>query len=478
MLHQGARAGEGAARAALIGQRRLVAALLALALAFGGLAAFAPGQALADVRRADVVYGQTVDALGLSVAQCPSIDAERAIVMGADGTVYFERNADDEAQIASITKIMTALVTLDAVDAGIVSLDTQVSVSAAAAAVGESSAGLAQGDVMDLKTALYALLVPSGNDAAVALSETVGQALVDAGAASGATPEEAFVSQMNATAADLGCTDTVYENPHGLDFDEYAGNLHSTARDQAKVVQAAMRNDTFRSIVGGGSTTIQVTRGGAPAQIALQTTDGYFDISDDAIGVKTGFTDLAGASFAAAANRDGLELYAIVLHSSSESQRFYDADALCSWVYDHLQSYPLAHSDRTATYAGREVPVVAEVAHGDWTDVTVSATLADPDAAVNVFDLAGNVSQSVQFDAVHGDVRAGDKVGTITFKQRNEVIATQDLVACEDVAAPDFFEGVGVWWSRLLGNFTGAQAEAESYVVNTTPLIVDYTQAV
>ena len=138
----------------------LVACALVFALACG---VAVPVPALADVRKADVVYGQTVDARGLSVAQCPNIDAEYALVMDADGTVYFERNATSPTQIASITKVMTAIVALDAVASGAVSLDSTVTVSAAAAAVGESSAGLQEGDAMPLEVALKALLVPSGN---------------------------------------------------------------------------------------------------------------------------------------------------------------------------------------------------------------------------------------------------------------------------------------------------------------------------
>ena len=330
---------------ASVGRARLLACALACALALSGAAWTAP--AFADVRKADVVYGQTVDARGLAVAQCPSIDAEYAMVMGADGTVYFERNAQSPTQIASITKIMTGVVALDAVEDGLLSLDSPVTVSAAAAAVGESSAGLQEGDVMNLDAALKALLVPSGNDAAVAIAETIG-ALMEPGTSD---PEAVFVNAMNAKAQELGCTDTVYDNPHGLDFDAYAGDLHSTAADVAKVVQYAMTNDTFRAAVGGGSTTIQVT----------------------------------------------------------------------------------------------------------------------------IFDLNGNVSQSLEFDELAGNVKEGDKVGTITFKQRNTVIATMDLVACEDVDAPDFFEGVGVWWDRLFRSFSGGQEVARSITLNETPLVIDKT---
>ena len=447
-----------------------MACALAFTLTFSSAFAL-PASAFADVRKADVVYGQTVDARGLAVAQCPNIDAEYALVMGADGTVYFERNAQSPTQIASITKIMTGVVALDAVASGLVKLDTPVPVSAAAASVGESSAGLQEGDVMDMETALKALLVPSGNDAAVAIAETVGAAM-EAGAAD---PESVFVEAMNAKAQELGCTDTVYENPHGLDFDAYAGNLHSTAEDVAKVVQYAMKNDEFRSVVGGGSTAIQVTREGSKAEIYLESTDGFFDIYDYAIGVKTGVTLLAGPSFAGAANKDGRELYAIVINSSSEAQRFRDAANLCDWVYAHEISYQLANSSQLTTMNGVEVPVVAEVAHTGWIDKTVKATLRDPEAAVTIFDLNGNVSQSLEFDELSGNVKAGDKVGTITFKQRNATVATMDLVACEDLDAPDFFEGVGVWWDRLLRGFSGQEQTAQSVTLNETPLVIDKT---
>lgn len=455
------------------GTSRFIAGALALVLFCGG--ALVPTTAVADVRKADVVYGQTVDSRGLSVAQCPNIDAEYALVMDSEGTVYFERNAASPTQIASITKVTTAVVALDAVRDGEVTLDTPVRVSAAAAAVGESSADLREGDTMSLETALKALLVPSGNDAAIAIAETVGAALsetpVDADEA-----RNAFVAKMNSTASDLGCTDTLYENSHGLDFSEYAGTMHSTAADVAKIVRYAMTNDTFRSIVAGGDTTIVVDRGGGTkGTIALETTDEFPDVYEYAIGVKTGFTELAGPSFAAAADDGEHELYAIVLDSSSETQRFEDAKELCAWTYDHLVSYPLANSSQTADMDGEEVPVVAEVALEDWIDRTVEATISDPTAAVDIFDLNGNVSQSVEFNEVSGDVEAGDKVGEITFKQRNEVIATADLVACEDVDAPGFLDGIGIWWDRLFRGLSGQEQVAQSTVVNRTPLVNDKT---
>ncbi len=134
---------------------------------------------------------------------------------------------------------------------------------------------------------------------------------------------DAFVAAMNAKAAELGCIDTVFDNPHGLDDGEFAGDQHSCAADVAKMARYAMRNETFRAIVGGGDTGIVVDRAdGTRATVELESTDELMDYYDKAIGIKTGFTALAGPSFAGAASNGEKELYAIVIHSTSETQRF------------------------------------------------------------------------------------------------------------------------------------------------------------
>lgn len=445
-----------------------------MALGFG----FAAPAAYADVRKADVIYGVSVDSRGLSVAQCPSIDAEYALVMDSEGTVYFERNAADSTQIASITKIMTALVALESAP-----LDTVVTTSARAATVGESSASLAEGDTMTLEIALNALLLSSGNDAAIAIAESVGRVIAGDAALSDEDAYDVFVERMNTRAAELGCTDTVFENPHGLDDGIWQGSHHSCAADVGIMAQAVMKNDTFRSIVATPSTTIDVTRAdGSLASLYLESTDEMLKNGfDGACGIKTGFTALAGWSFAGAANREGVEMYAIVIHSTSEAQRFTDAQTLLDWVYEHTGDYRLVNTSQTTASdvngSSADVPVVAEVAHTEWIDRTVKATVADPDQVIDIFDLNGNISQSVEYDELMGNVHAGDKIGTLTFKQRNSVMATVDLIAAEDVNAPDLFEGIGVWWDRLFRGFSGQSTVAESVLYNETPLVVDKTSA-
>lgn len=443
---------------------------LAVAIVFSFTLLVQP--AYAEVRKADVIAGTTVEQRGLSVASCPSIDATFAILVTSDGSVLFEREAQSPSKIASITKVMTAIVAIDNAEEG-----TRIAVSEDAASIGESSANLRQGDVMDFETALKALLVPSGNDAALSIAETVGAQMIAADPSLGNDPVKAFVAAMNKKAEEIGCENTVYENPHGLDDGEFAGDFHSTAADQAKVAKCAMGYDIIRSIVGSGSTTVTVDRDGKKADVELETTDELLDMYDYAIGIKTGMTDLSGNSFMAAASYEGRELYAIVLGSSDAHQRFVDAQTLFEWAYTHVRELNLANTDVSATMdvsgASETVPVIADVSHADWIDRTVKVTIADPKATISVFDLEGNVSQSLNFDELHGTVKAGDVVGKITYKQRNMVVAEQDLIACETVDAPNAFDAIGIWWQRLIGGLNGNQAQADTMVYNVMPIISD-----
>ena len=451
---------------------QLARVVFATALVILAMWAIYPGNAYAEVRKADVISGVTVEDRGLSVGDCPSIDAQYAALVDKDGTLLFERDATSPSTIASITKVMTAIVAIDNANDG-----TFVAVSEAAASIGESSANLQQGDVMDFESAIKALLVPSGNDAALALAETVGGQMIAADPSKGNDPVQAFVAAMNEKAAEIGCVDTVYENPHGLDDDVYAGNLHSTAADQAKVAQCAMTYDLIRDVVAGGSTSIAVDREGSKATVDLETTDELLEMYEPTIGIKTGMTDSAGYSFMGAASQDGRELYAVVLGSSDSHQRFVDAEILFEWAYEHVKELPLANTevttDMNAAGLSGQVPVIADVALTDWTDRTIPVTLADPDAKVYVFDVEGNVSQSVNLNELSGTVHAGDKVGTIAFKQRNDVVAEQDLIACETAEAPNALDAIGVWWQRFVGGFSGAPSQAETKIYNVMPIIAN-----
>ena len=285
----------------------------------------------------------------------PDFDASCAALMDEDGTLWFGRNADDAAQIASLTKIMTAIVAADWLDAS-----TMIEVTPEAASVGESSAGLAQGDSMTFDDALKALLTASGNDAASAIAQAAGaRMLAQEGSGGDAHAcEAAFVEAMNAKAAELGLENSFFANPHGLDFDAFAQGQYSCAADVATMLRAAMQIDLVRANIGFSQADITVQRDGAPVTLALENTDALLGSYPGACAAKTGYTLAAGPCAASAVNRgDGHKYYAVVLGSSSKPQRFVDSAALYDWAYANRSSLraPIADEDIAGLAWGERV---------------------------------------------------------------------------------------------------------------------------
>ena len=218
--------------------RASVAVAMAMSLASPCLAIIMPSCAYAVTNGDDIVLGGTVSAWG-DATDAPDVSAPSAIMVDADGNTLFERNADAQRPIASVTKVMTVYL---AVTRCADSLDDQVTVGTDSASVGGSTSGLRAGDTLTLRSLLLCAMLPSGNDAADAIARYVGARIDPASS----DPYATFVQAMNDTAQSLGMGGTVYRNPHGLDVDQYAGDQHSTARDVSKLVVAAMGNDTFR----------------------------------------------------------------------------------------------------------------------------------------------------------------------------------------------------------------------------------------
>lgn len=442
------------------GFRLLTACALAMCLAGA-----APAAAWADILPSDLVAGKTVEERALDASLCPDVMAPYAMLVSSDGEVLFGRDDAAPVKIASITKVMTAIVALENAP-----LDTLVTVDEEAATVGESSAGLRLGESMPLETALYALMVPSGNDAAIAIAKAVGTYMT--GSPDGAY--ETFIAAMNAKAAELGCTDTLYTNAHGLDADAYASDAHSTAADVALQVSHAMHNDVFRTVVRGGSTTITVnTPDGGARDVYLETTDELMGVYEGICGVKTGTTDEAGYCFAGAVQRETGEFYSVILNAPDTWQRFADTMALMDWAYDNLFEQRLIQVNQRYGEGGAAVALVAEVAHTEWVDCTIPATVADPSATAEIFKFQGPVEQQVTFATLEGDVNQGDVVGALTFTQDGQTIATCDLIAAASQKAPGFFEGIGVSLDRFVRGLQDQPLVAQSVCYNRVASLSD-----
>lgn len=433
-------------------------AQLAVGLACAvALVAGIPSVAGAQVLTTDNICGKAADARGIAAEDLPDIDASNAFVMGKNGTVYYARSADEQVKIASITKVMTAILAVENCK-----MDQKITVSNAAATVGNSTAGLLEGDELTVEQALRGLMIPSGNDAAIALAEHVGKKLDPKTKDAVAT----FVKAMNERAKKLGCTGTLFENPHGLDFDEWAGDMHSTAHDVALMMQEAMKDDTIREVMASKDPWIEVTGADGSDHSHSMDTHNVLLGQDGNIGGKTGTTDDAGYCFASVYNRNGDEIYTVVLNSSTTDQRFADTATLASWYYDHKVTVDIANTQKKTANGN---PLMARVSQTDWTDKTIDATLADPTAQATVFSLAGEVTEKVSYDDLSGTVHVGDKVGSVTLKQDGTKIAVMDLVADEEGTGPNPIEWLLVKLDRLGRRIDNRPLTAESETVAKAP---------
>ena len=241
-----------------------------------------------------------------------------AILIDEDsGTVLYEKNADDRRPIASITKVMTLLLTFEALEAGRVRLDDAVPVSEHAYHMGGSQIWLEPGEQMTLKEMLKAICISSANDAAVAVAEYIGGS------------EAAFAEQMNARAAELGMTSTHFVNACGLDAE---GHL-SSARDVALMSREILLHHS--EVRDYCSVWMDTLRGGATQ---LVNTNKLLKSYTGITGLKTGTTGKAGVCISASAERDGLRLIAVVLGAASGKERFQAATTLLDYGFSHFES--------------------------------------------------------------------------------------------------------------------------------------------
>lgn len=380
---------------------------------------FVPPKAFGIIRSKDRVDGRSASELGSARAALPDVTMMSGALVTSDGRVLWSRRADDRRAMASITKIMTAII---AIEDG--PTDDIVTVPVASAYVGESTSFLRPGQRLKMHDLLEALLVKSGNDAAIAVARHVGGS------------EDAFVAKMNRKAAELGLTRTRFKNSHGLDEHGH----YSSANDLAVLSRYAMTKPEFRSIVGEKNARI----GSGRRSERVQSTNLLLGNYRGANGIKTGYTSDAGYCVVNSASRDGIELYAVVLGTSGELTRFRDARDLLDFGFAHYRPQSLSTSGT----------ILGEARVTDYLDVTVPAAVS-AETTVSVFDLAGPIRRSVKVAAVPAPVKSGQVVGVATFTQAGKTIATVPLVATHSVDRPNVV--LRIWiaivrgWRALTG---------------------------
>ena len=342
-----------------------------------------------------------ISAQGAQVA----VTAPAAVLMEAStGQVLFEKGAHDRRACASITKVMTLLLTFEALEAGELSLDQELTASAHAASMGGSDIWLEEGERMTVDDLLKATVIMSANDAAVVLAEAV----------SGS--EEAFVARMNERAGELGMEDTVFKNCNGLDEE---GHLTS-AYDVAVMSRALLAHEKIRDYT---LTWMDSVRNG---ETQLVNTNKLIRSYQGITGLKTGTTGQAGSCISATAQREGMELIAVVLGAESTDLRFQDAKALLDYGFAGWKTVtPEAPYLGPAAVEGGMAQTV-EVAAGEMPSLLLTA------------GEEAQVETVVQLEPVKAPVEQGQELGRILCQVAGETVAQVPVTAKEGVEAVTF----------------------------------------
>ena len=346
------------------------------------------------------------------------VDAAAAVLMEKEtGTILFEQNAHDKLEPASVTKIMTLLLVMEAVDSGRLAAEDLVTVSARAASMGGSQVYLKENEQMTVHDLLKAVAVASGNDASVALAEHL------------AGSEDAFVAQMNQRAAELGMADTCFLNCTGLPAPGHLTSAHDIALMSRELILNHPRIRDYTTI------WMDSLRDG---QFQLANTNKLIRFYEGATGLKTGFTDAAGYCMSATAERDGMELIAVILKSSTRDIRNEAAKSLLS--------YGFANYTLMAVYPGQALPPI-DVLLGEREQVqpvlAQSSRILVDKSQVNAVTTQVSLCEDVE-----APVEAGQKLGEMAVSIGGEPLQTIPIVAgeaVERITIPGIF-------SRLLRN--------------------------
>ena len=370
-------------------------------------------------------------ALGLSLclvgALCPvaraagpEVSAQSAVVLTADtGTVLFEKDGHTPRPVASTTKIMTALLALEAAqERG----DPLVDITQEMVAVEGSSMGLQAGDSISLTGLAAGMLLASGNDAANAAALYLDGSL------------ESFAARMNQRAAALGMEDTHFVTPSGLDGEDAQGLGHlSTAYDMALLARAALEDQAFRQLCSSPSLAVEFAE---PVKRVTYTNHNKLLAQyQGCVGVKTGFTKEAGRCLVSAAERDGALLIAVTLNAPNDWQ---DHAALLDYGFSQVEPYQLAGGDVRLT-----VPVVGSPVEA------VSLRGSNGGEVTLPLGQGAQVERVVRVPKfLYAPVEAGEQVGEICWYLEGQLLGSAPLTA---VGAAPLQEKAPSLWERLFG---------------------------
>ncbi len=393
--------------------KRRISAKRAIA---GILSVFLLAEATAPMQIPELAFaGETVAEVTANTEGI-AVTSEAVLLMETEsGTVIFEKGADTKRPIASVTKIMTLLLVMEALDSGKIKLTDTVTVSDYAASMGGSQVFLEQGETQDVDTMIKCISISSANDACVAMAEHL------------AGSEAAFVEQMNAKAKALGMTNTTFLNCCGLDV---TGHV-SSARDVALMSAELMKYhpDIKKYTTTWMDTIIHTTRRGS-SEFGLANTNKLLKQYNGITGLKTGSTDEAKYCLSATAERNGIHLVAVVLAAPDTKTRFREAAALLDYGFAKCTVY----KDDGTDFPISEI----EVKQGQKDKVQVR--LKEP--FCHVFTGGENLSaverEAVLNKEIKAPLSAGEAVGEYRYSLNGTILGSVEIICTEDVKEISF----------------------------------------
>lgn len=336
------------------------------------------------------------------------LNAKSAALYDSSGQLLYEMNAEEPLQPASVTKIMTLLLAMEALDRGEVQLTDPVTGSAYASSMGGTQIWLKEGEQLSFDEMVKAIAVGSANDCAVAVAEHL------------AGTEAAFVERMNTRAQELGCTSTTFINANGLDAD--GGKTLTSARDLALISVELLRHP---KILDYTTIWMDTIRNG---EFSLANTNKMLKSYEGMIGLKTGYISQAGFCISAAAERGGMTLIATVMAAPTKEARTADVSALLNYGFANFAPY-------TPDISSQLSPVPVRLGKS----LSVMPTAEKISGVVLAKeDMAALTTEVRLADVVDAPVEKGQQLGSVTVKNGDAVLMTIPLTAAEQVGALTF----------------------------------------
>ena len=342
------------------------------------------------------------------------------LVEKSTGDILYEKSAHEHCSPASVTKIMTMLLVIEAIENGQISFDTMVTASETAASMGGSQIWLEEGERMSVHEMLKCVAVVSANDCAVALAEQI------------AGSEEAFVQRMNQRARELGMNDTNFTNCTGLHDDD---NHYTSAYDIALMSRELLLHEKIKEYTTIWMDTIR------DGEFGLSNTNKLIFYYDGATGLKTGFTSRAMYCLSASAERDGVEYIAVVLHADTSSDRFESAKTLLSYAFANYGLVSLRPGEALP-------PVIVDLGVKD----SLQPVYQGDEFLLTEKGAGSDVTYELQLaERVEAPVAEGEKLGSLIVRKGDTILDEIDIVAPESV------ERMTLWnvYIRLLGELIG-----------------------